>query len=63
MDFYIINSIFDIFFDRLSTAANPKSLSVYYKMVGNFFLHIGIYWNFASDNTFTQNIVEYVKIR
>ena len=59
---YTIGSILDIFSNCLSTTANPEPIYVYYKMVGNIYLHIGFHWNFTSNNTFIQNTVEYAKI-
>ena len=59
---YIIGSILDIFSNSLSTIANPESIYVYYKMVGNIYLYIGFHRNFTSHNTFIQNSVKYAKI-
>ena len=63
MGSYIIGSILDIFSNCLSTTANPESIYVRYKVVSNIYLYISFYWYFASDYTFVQNIVEYVKVR
>ena len=63
MDNYIADSILNIFFNCLSTTANPESLYVYFKMASYIYLHIGFCWNSTSDNTFIQNVVEYVKVR
>ncbi len=49
---HIIGSIFDFFFNCLSTTANTKSLYVYHKMAGNISLYIDFHWNITSDNTF-----------
>ena len=63
MGSYIIGPVLDIFSNCLSTAANPESIYVHYKMACNIYLYIGFHWNIASNNTFIQNLVEYVKIR
>ena len=62
MGSYTIGSILDIFANCVSAIANPESTYVYFKMAVYIFLHIDFYCNFAINNAFIQNTVEYAKI-
>ena len=63
MGSYIIGSIFDIFSNCLPTTTNTESIHVSFKMASNILIYISVCWNFTSNNTIIQNILDYAKIR